>query len=215
MLRALTSYFFGNIQDETPDVPVECETHEVNDWLVVNLPDQTENSINLDDETEVNNEEDLNEDDILLSISILMQSEGIIRRIVVCMRGCIRCEFSPKQCQIFDSSSELFFEFINRIKEIQPPVVIQDCSVTCVCAPKYPKAYVNHRPPTPTQSTDLIQRIKELEPEQKATRRIARKNLSRSQINRQNKNYIYENSSKKNRRKQFANGITLYNRTSY
>ncbi|GFY72225.1 uncharacterized protein TNIN_89111 [Trichonephila inaurata madagascariensis] len=270
MLRALTSYFFGNVQDETPEVPVECETHEVNDWLVVNLPDQTENSINLDDETEVNNEEDLNEDDILLSVSILMQSEGLSdESLYVCedvydgiinipyeisdtkniieashgqlvatsftirnpqietihefmetvpdikeFRPKLFSEFCLKQCQIFDSSSDYIFEFVNRIRAVMPPVVIEDCSVTCACTPTCSKAYVNHRPPTPTQNTDLIQRIKELEPEQKAIRRIAKKNLSRSQINRQNKNYIYENSSKKNRRNNLQRNYS-YNRTSY
>ncbi|GFQ75591.1 uncharacterized protein TNCT_696411 [Trichonephila clavata] len=264
MLRALTSYFFGNIQDETPEVPVECETHEVNDWLVVNLPDQTEDSISLDDETDISNEVDLNEDDILMSVSILMQSDGLpdeslyicddiinipyeisdSKNVIEASHGQLVAtsftirnpqietvhefmetvhdikEFRPKLFSEYrsfarplESSTSNFVQaFVNYMKTTKPPLVIQDGSVTCVCTPKYSKAYVNHRHPTHTQKTDLIQRIKELEPEQKAIQRKAKKNLTRSQMNRQNKNYIYENSSKKNRRNNLQRNHS-YNRT--
>lgn len=254
MLRALTSYLFGNIQEETPEAPVECETREVNDWLVVNLPNQTKSCINLDDEV------DLNEDDILMSVSVLMQSDGLSdESMYICgdvndgvidipyensdSKNGIEASYgqlvvasypirNPRietahefietvqemqetcpllvpdmsvyhgQISILESSSSLLKSFRNtlglRIETFKQPLVIKNTGVTC--APKYSKSYVNHRHPNHSQKTDLIQRIKELEPEQKALQRITNKNLSKGQIHRQNKNYIYENSSKKHRR---------------
>ncbi|GFT96026.1 uncharacterized protein NPIL_400961 [Nephila pilipes] len=242
MLRALTSYFFGNIQEETPEAPVECETREVNDWLIVNLPDQTKDSINLDDETEADNAVDLDEDDILMSVSVLMQSNGLSNdSMYICddvCDGVINIPYEPSdeenimkvshgnsstfsdisfeiyrspdictECPVSHRALSLaerhplrclFFRVQDVLKE--KTVTITNTAVTCVCPPKHSKSYVNHRPPIHLQKTDLVQRIKELEPEQKAIRRIAKKNFTKGKLDRQNKNYIYENSSKKNRR---------------
>ncbi|GIY95219.1 hypothetical protein CEXT_550151 [Caerostris extrusa] len=69
----LGKLFFGG--QEEPEAPVECETREVSDWLVVNMPDQIEDSVDLEDEGQVNEEMDLDEDDILMSLSALLTPE--------------------------------------------------------------------------------------------------------------------------------------------
>ncbi|KAF8770859.1 uncharacterized protein LOC129988250 [Argiope bruennichi] len=296
MLRALASYFFGGIEDETPEAPIECETREVNDWLVVNLPDQNKDSINLndddddedtyeiddediknvmdddDDAIEVDasdlNEMDSDEDDILLSLSFLMMppdAENLSSELSndqssfenrVLKKSHYQGPFVPlnrrhqayfeenvNYSSIVLVSSKLleavgrslkYFEDIQKLEgkpaiqknelleedvldlfsiatrqrtkrndivnefERKDKVNVQVLEISS--PPMYSKNYVNHRHPEKVLNYDLLQRIQELEPEQQAVQRSIRKNLTRGQLNRQNKNYMYETSSKKNRR---------------
>ncbi|CAL1295698.1 unnamed protein product [Larinioides sclopetarius] len=283
MLRALASYFFGGIEDETPEASIECETREVNDWLVVNLPDQTKDSINLnddDDTYEIDDEDirdemdeddtvevdasdtyemDSEEDDILMSVSFLMMPPD---------SGKPSLELSNNQYSFDDSITEQYPDmfpvlsprnfityfcnnrknkqlmnaesFSDQIIKIVFPVQSAIQQPTKMCddtrealldlildsriqkrahrneivtefgvhvhtidltpPPMYSKSYVNHRHPEKLLNHDILQRIKELEPEQQAVQRSAKKILTRGQLNRQNKNYMYETSSKRNRR---------------
>ncbi|GIY95215.1 uncharacterized protein CEXT_550131 [Caerostris extrusa] len=68
------------------------------------------------------------------------------------------------------------------------------------CHPfEFSKRFVNHRHPK-NQNNEVMQRIKGLEPEQHIAQRIIKRNIIKGQINRQNKNYMFETSCKKNRR---------------
>ncbi|GBM65224.1 hypothetical protein AVEN_65672-1 [Araneus ventricosus] len=284
MLRALASYFFGGIEDETPEAPIECETREVNDWLVVNLPDQNRDSINLnedDDTYEIDDEDirnemdeddtvevdasdtyemDSDEDDILLSVSFLMMppdGEKLISELsndqyrfesrvseqhtdlfpilsppsywkYFCegtdSRQLMNTERTSKQildlifpvqpaiqrpAKINDDHAEALLDLIigSRIqKRAQRNEIVNEFEgvhvhvIDLTPPPMYSKSYVNHRHPEKLLNYDILQRIKELEPEQQAVQRSAKKTLTRGQLNRQNKNYMYETSSKRNRR---------------
>ncbi|KAG8189558.1 hypothetical protein JTE90_026602 [Oedothorax gibbosus] len=101
---------------------------------------------------------------------------------------------------LYEEGSSKPKELLQRLRERNGKKATKHGDVTC--PPVYSKTYVNHRHPSQSPpKTDLLQKIKELEPEQKATQYAMKKNLSRGQINRQNKNYIYDTSTKKNRRK--------------
>ncbi|XP_054716427.1 uncharacterized protein LOC129225920 [Uloborus diversus] len=257
MLSALAKYIFGGIMDNAQEESMQCETREVNDWLLINMPDQAVDDTDFDsaDEKSPESEDELEaipddqeneEDDILTSLPLLLgqdnhvcdticiQSVALKRSLDMATRVAVQSiliEECSENFQVIPESSyvnhslyypsdyclvmalkQLFRDRViksrkviaeleqlnhnlnqvltrkapltNSSQTIAQPIVIPQLPKTNALAPK----------------EALLVQIKQLKPSQKAMQRDTRKLNSRSYLNRQNKNYIYESSVKTNRR---------------
>lgn len=252
MLSALAKFIFGGIINDVPEESLQCETREVNDWLLVNLPNQTDNDIE-----ELERDDD--SDDILTSLPRLLMLESsydrsfcdvispsILYEHPLDTRIATQSSFlneCPEDFQILPESLYIGHSFYypsefslvvsqcfsspecnGLLNPDQSVLIIEDKRVHAthsktvvinskdakvqnlpdkrICHPAaLSRNYVNHRSPVFSARTELLEQIEVLKPKQQAIEYELKKQVSRSQLNRQNKNYIYETSAKTNRRK--------------
>ncbi|XP_035218540.1 aspartic and glutamic acid-rich protein-like [Stegodyphus dumicola] len=74
MFSSLAKYIFGGLIGNSNE-PVECETQEVNDWLLVNLPDQVGKDLNIDIDYEEENEKEEEIDNTELNVHTEKEEE--------------------------------------------------------------------------------------------------------------------------------------------
>ncbi|XP_015905275.1 uncharacterized protein [Parasteatoda tepidariorum] len=251
MLRAIAGYILGGILSDPPQETLECETQEVNDWLVVNMPNKLDES-DLDFESDT--ESEIDEDDILACLPILMtvdeleyndsldaqvSLDNIPRSSLIpedIMRGSMILQYNSAQCasDLLANENTYVYPYLPQNKCCQLMITYpgyeyswkdsldktaavkilkklrayrqenskkSNTNPELTCNPVQTPTYINHRPPVASSKTDLLQQIKEIQPSQKAKEIALKKHVTRSQLNRQNKNYIYCTSAKTNRRK--------------
>lgn len=248
MLSTLAKYIFGGFVEVAPETtPMQYETREVNDWLLVDMPDQDIDNEDLNSEGE-------EEDEILTALPLLMTQDSYI-----CDNSYAEIHMPIEQSCSMDTQLATQSSFLSECLEdfqILPEslylnqslyypadfsLVVSQCYNGFHCTttrnpersffhaaipkdrrkrivtvkitpmpvladkrinhPAYSKNFINHRSPVLPPKTALLEQIKDLKPVQKAVEHETKKYLTRSQLNRQNRNYIYETSVKTNRRR--------------